>query len=984
MRQLYAMISLCVIFVTAARPALAQEEAVPPPALPAADAAATPESEATVSAEAATTPVAAPAYEVPAAPMTAPADAPPAAAEIAQPEPSPAAAAATEPAPTGTTGICGTVIEASAKEPLIEAQVQVVKGGAASVRTDVDGRFVLSLPPGTYDLRVNYELHRSRRIAGVQVHEGKCTAVSFPLVADADAMEEVVVEARADARREAAVLAERRKAAPVSDAVSAQEISRTPDSSASDAVKRVVSATVVDDKVFLRGLGGRYSGVLLNGVQLPSPDPDEQGVPLDMFPTSLLSNLTVLKTYSPDLPGGFAGGALQIETTPYPTTFEAKLKLSGSGDSVSTFKDTFSHRGGALDFVGFDDGDRSLPSAVPDGGPVVPGPGLDDAQLERIGESFQNNWRRRAHTARPNFGLSATLGDTVSLGGRTAGYVATLGYGLKETVREGDVAKVRVLADGLEYREQLSSAQATQSADLSALLNTGIELSSTDQLSMLLLYTHSGDARTSTLSGYSDGDSQEIQTSRLQFRSRSLLFGQLQGSHDLGEFDLTWQANGSYTTRDEPDTRDVVHQVVEGGALRFKTGPGSGTRFFSTLEDLAGGGGVNLSRPFGASTVRVGATAQYSSRSFDARRFRYLFQGSDPLVLQLPIEQMLSPEHIGPDFRLQEETLQSDGYEASLAVIAGYGLADWAVTDALRLIGGVRYEVAVQDLTPGSDDAVNATPEPGLDRTDRDVLPSVNAVYAVRPDMNLRAGWSSTIARPQFRELAPFLYFDFDRRRSISGNPDLETTRIQNVDVRWEWFPTDEEVLAASVFYKRFTDPIEQAIVSAAQGDILYVNAPQADVIGIELEGRVALGRITPALDRLRLATNVSFIESEVDFGGAPGPQTNDSRELQGQSPYVVNVALTWLAPFGTELTGLYNVAGRRLVEVGFNQLPDTYEQPFHRVDLTLGRELAEGWKLKAAISNLLDQEVELKQEDLTVLRYRPGIAGSIALEWSR
>ncbi len=898
--------------------------------------------------------------------------------EAPSPEPEATAAA------SALTGVCGVLTESTTGEPLVEAEVRVVKGGASSVRTDADGRYALPLPPGEYDLRAHYELHRPRRVGGVVVREGECAAVDFSLAPDAGAVEEVVVEARPDARRETAVLAERRKAAPVSDAVSAQEISRTPDSSASDAVKRVVSATVVDGRqVVLRGLGGRYSAVLLNGVALPSPDPDEHSVPLDLFPTALLANLTVLKTYTPDLPGGFAGGALQIETTPYPTSPERRVKLTTGADSEATFRRGLVGDRGALDLLGFDGSGRALPATVPESGPVLAGTGgLTPADVERIGESFEDRWTSRSGTSYPNAGVSATLGDTVELLGRTAGYVATVGYGLKQSARAAEVGKTQNM--GREYRELLGSDQAGTSASLSALVSAGIDLSRDDQLSLIALYSHGGELRASQVTGYSEGDAQEITASRLQFVERGLLFGQAKGRHGLpwGETALEWQANLSLTTRDEPDTRDTVQYVLPDGLL-FKNGPGSGTRLFSDLRDLAGGGTVRVTAPVGPSRVEVGAGVQASSRAFDARRFRFVFQGSDPAVLQLPIEAMLSPEHIGPDFRLEEETLQSDAYDALRVVYAGHALVDWPVAARLRVVTGLRLEVARQEIVPGTRFAVNPAPGPGSERTDTDLLPAVNVIHALRPDTNLRAAYSFTLARPQFRELAPFLYFDFARRRSVSGNPDLETTRIHNVDLRWEWFLGQDELLAATAFYKAFRDPIEQAVVSAAQGDLLYVNAPRATAIGAELEGRLSLGRIAPALRGLRAAANVALIHSEVDFGGMPGPQTSDRRAMQGQSPVVANGSLTWTAPFRTEITVLYNVQGRRIAEVGFERTPDTYERAFHRVDLTAAHELAERWKLKVGLSNLLDGEVVLEQGDLPVYRYRPGVAGSISLEWS-
>jgi hypothetical protein len=314
--------------------------------------------------------------------------------------------------------------------------IEQLGGAGASATTDDDGRFTLALPRGSYTLRVRGELYQVRRVRNVLVRGG-LTSLDVALRLDDLAVEEVVVEAEPDRKSEAANLAERRRSATVQDAVSAQEMSRTPDASAGDAVKRVVSATVVGGRyVFVRGLGGRYSTTLLNGVVLPSPDPDSTAVPLDLFPAALVANLTVVKSYTPDLPGAFAGGDLVIQTNTYPQDFEVKAKVSMSGDSVSTFRDRLDYRGGSTDWLSFDDGTRALPGEVPTDRPLrVGSTGVDAATAERVGEAFQNVWNPTAQSVRPNLGLSAQVGDTLrDQCGRIYGYLATVNYGYKQAV----------------------------------------------------------------------------------------------------------------------------------------------------------------------------------------------------------------------------------------------------------------------------------------------------------------------------------------------------------------------------------------------------------------------------------------------------------------------------------------------------------------------------------------------------------------------
>lgn len=352
----------------------------------------------------------------------------------------------------------GTVLDGATGEALIEARVEVVSPGPAkgkSALTDVEGRFSLDLPPGTYSLRVWFDVYPPRRIDGVVVGDGPATPLEVRLQPSEEALQEVVVEARADTRTEAASLGERKRAAVVSDAVSAQEMSRAPDANASDAVKRVTAATLVDGRyLVLRGLGGRYTTTLLNGVRLPSPEPDQPSVPLDLFPSALLSNLTVAKTYEPELPGNFGGGALVLGTHQWPTGPEWKLSLGTGFDSETHLsgEERLDNPGGGVDFFGFDGGDRGLPSAVPDDRPAR-GKG-DDAlskeELTAAGRAFENTWTPVRASALPNLRFSASGADNHELSIGRLAWLASVQFGHRETRRQADLARAKVSdAEGL-------------------------------------------------------------------------------------------------------------------------------------------------------------------------------------------------------------------------------------------------------------------------------------------------------------------------------------------------------------------------------------------------------------------------------------------------------------------------------------------------------------------------------------------------------
>ena len=924
----------------------------------------------------------APAPRPAAAPATAPATAPAAApAAVASPATTPAVVSAIE-------GVVGTVVDDTG-EPLIAALVQVVEGGSTYVETDETGSFELSLPPGQYTLELSFPMFDTRRYE-LRVEPGQATTLAAVLPLSAEALEVIEITGTINRKSEDAQLQIRKSSVVVSDVLSSQEISRSPDSSASDAVKRVPSVTLDDGKyIVIRGLGGRYVSVLLNGVTLPSPEPDRQAVPLDLFPTGLLSNLTVLKSYSSELPGVFGGGALQIDTNAYPVDFELKLKASTSVDSSATFGGINGQPGGALDFFGYDDGYRGLPGAIPGDMPVD---AMADADRESAGEAFANNWELEERSAMPNLSLGGEIGDTLEVGGRRLGYLGAVSFGHKSDAVENVTSKTR-LSDGmLGYRETLDGTIGVEEATLSALGNVGYEFGPGHSMNVIGIYTHNGEAVSSFVSGYNETDGENVEQTRLQFVERALTFTQLTGSHRFSQasgLQVDWQGNASFSSRSEPDTRDITYNINNTGTRIYKNQPGSGERFFADLEQRSLGGGLDFKLPLTGVILRAGGAAQHTERDFLGRRFRYRYDtlSGDPAVRELSPSELFRPENIGPtsdgthSLYLVESTQENDGYAGALDVFATYASADVRVSEDLRFIAGARFEFSDQELSSGNPTAMSGEAE-SIARTDPALLPSANLVYALGEQMNLRGAYSYTLARPQFRELAPFLYYDPIERVTLEGNPELAMTRIHNAGLRWEWFAAAREVFAISGFYKRFEDPIEKIIYNAA-GSRTFDNAQSADAFGAEVEARMSLGRFTPALDRLRVGVNLSLIRSSVELSEMQqGVLTSRERPMQGQAPYVVNFNATYDNPDLVEATLLYNVIGPNITDVASQGLPDVYAEPYHKLDLVLRRGLSDGLKLKVAAQNLLNARIERTQGDLAILSYDPGMSLSLGLEW--
>ena len=907
-------------------------------------------------------------------PPTAPPSAP-----AAEPTGEADAAAAPASEPVVATGIVtGRLVDGGTQEGLPAAAIQVV--GGPSLAAELDGTYALRLAPGTYTIVFSTpEYVAQRRTVTVAADQALALDVTLAPVPRTGAAETIEVHGAIDTRKDSAVLAERRVSATVSDAISAQQIAHSPDSNASDAAKRMVAATIQDGRyLVIRGLGGRYSTALLNGVPLPSPDPDMPAAPLDLFPASLVTNLTVQKTFAPDMPGNFAGGALGIETRNYPTRFLFKARVGVAGNTASSFRTLNGQDGGSLDVLGYDDGHRALPGAIATD-QLAGDPRLTAEQRTAQVAAFRNNWSIQRGMAGPNLSLGATLGDSVAVAGQRLGYFGSVSFGHGHLSRVSHIARVGEDTGDDARRPsvlQLDDHQGIEQSSLGALAGAGWTPASGHKFDVFALYTHSADVSASEVTG-TEASTATVDRTRLQFLQRELVFAQLVGEDRLADrLILAWQGNVARVAQHEPDTRDLLRTQTTDGRWAISTSAGSAERLFGELADTTFGGAAAGRVPFEAVKLEAGASIQRSARDYQARRFHFSLLGDAPF--QSP-DQAFDPDNAGTGMAMFEATLPSDGYTAIRTVAAGYAMADVRPTAKLRLLGGARLERSSLDFGMASKIDLMAPATPRTTRSDTDVLPSLNVVYAATPSTNLRAAYTMTVARPNFREVAPALYYDHVRRRAIGGNPGLTETKIQNGDLRWETFLGDSELVAASVFAKRFDRPIERTVESAGDGDnVGFTNAPGATVVGVELEARLSLGRLAPALAAFSIGGNLSMIGSRIELAGG------GTRALQGQSPYVANLGLGYEhAALGTRIDLAYNSFGRRIEEVGTSGSGDIYEQPFHRLDLTVSQPLPRNLRVKLAAANLLDQRVVRTQNEVEIFAYKVGVTVLGSVEYS-
>ena len=897
-----------------------------------------------------------------------------------------------------STTLQGRVLDSRTGEPLIGAQVVVVGTDQGAV-TDVDGRYRLSLAPGSVDLSVVYLGYADKTVTGVAVLAGRTNFQDVTLAPEAVALEgiQVVISAAEERGSVIGALAHQRRATNVVNGISAEEISRTPASNAADAVSRVSSASIVEGRyVYVRGLGERYSQALLDGSTLPTPEPEKRVLPLDIFPAAMIESLFTVKSYTADLPGDFAGGLVDIQTKDIPDGRFFTLSTGvGYGTNLSDL-DVPAYHGGGLDWLGFDDGTRGLPSGFPDRIPV----GASASDVAELHSGFDGDFRgfqEGAGLGDMNKSLALSFGDRTSWLGRDGGYLVGLSYSHSTNARETD----EFFPSQEEGRVQYDYDTQVGVRDVSLGLIGGLALdpTPTSRVAFKAIYTHSAEDEARFVSGpFDTSTSGFARISRFQFVERSLLSSKLTYEHlagFLGDAKLSWDASYALALRDEPDTRTTSFlSTGENDTRFFFDEQSSNGRFFSDLTDHLAQAGVKTTAPFQLfgrpATLDVGLRGGWRARDFAARRFAY--EGASPEVRELPADQLFTTENIAAGrIRFLETTEPNDEYEAEELSSAAYGSLGFGLTDDVRLTAGVRVEQNRTEVT--SFDPRTGSRVVGLstDLSTVEPLPSLTLQWQVTEKNAVRAAVSRTIVRPQFRELAPFRYDNY--HESTLGNPFLENGSIVNSDLRWSLFPALGEVVSVGAFYKRFTDPIEIVRIPTAgrgTGTPEPYNAPGAQTYGVEIEFRNDLGRWTP-LEGLSVAANATFADSRVDqdepvevfFGGsgmagpdvlAPEVFTNAERPLYGQSPFLVNASLSWATPEGgTAATLLYNGVGERLAEVGTNNYDDIYEQERHTLDATFEHLFMSSVQLKLGLKNLTDAPYEFRLGDDTTREYRVG-----------
>jgi hypothetical protein len=879
--------------------------------------------------------------------------------------------AAAQPASGAKVRVVGTVRDQQNTIALPGVPVEVV-GTSDVVYTDVDGKYVLELAPGEHQLKVTMDGY-TERLINVSVQPGATPTVDVALAMQGFS-EQVTVQGTAiDAVSSSAEaqLSERKNASVITDNMGSQEMRSNGDSDAAAAMQRVTGLSVVDNQyVFVRGLGERYSNTTLGGAVIPTTEPDKKVVPLDLFPTALVDSVQVAKSYSPDKSAEFAGGLVQIMPLKFPSRPVFDVGYGLEFFSTATGKSIVESPLDGMDWWGYDDGLRALPSTFPDNkivrrGVFTPDVGYSPDEITAFGRSLGNVWSPRAKDGKPGQNWSLVFGDRFG----KLGIVASARHSYKEQYVEEERRFFRTAEAGeLEAVSDYDIQAGTQRAQLGIVGNVAYQFSPSHRLAFENFYTHSGRDEGRIFEGPNTENNFDYRNLRLQFIEESLLTNGVSGEHfvrGLSNSRIDWRVSYGQATRDEPDLREVLYQrpINTTGAFVLSDESQSGFRMFNELNDDSLDVAANWSlfstaggRP---TQVKFGVNYVDRSRDFTSRRFRFIpiivnKDGASPINLQLSPEELYTSNNIGTFFRFNEETRPVDAYDGEQKTTAGYGMVDVALSAKARLVAGARVE--------RFDQTVNTFDPFGLfERTisaenkNTDIFPGVNYVHSLRPDMNLRFGYSTTVNRPEFRELAAFEFTDVVGSRAVRGNPDLERALIQNVDGRWEVFTGGRGIVAASAFYKHFDKPIERVVIAGAQPIVTFQNADSARNFGIELEAGRQVTR------NVYVNANYTFVDSTITLSPEQRTvQTSLERPLAGQSGNLFNAIAEYsIGGFSTRL--LYNYFDERISDVGANEAPDILEQGRSQVDLVFTQRFQK-FTVRFGAENLTDSDYRFTQ----------------------
>lgn len=889
--------------------------------------------------------------------------------------------------------IKGNISDSRNGEMLTGANV-LIQGSTLGASSDFDGNYsIRDVAPGNYNLVVSFISYKQKIITGVKVNPGENVTINIKLDEAVTELSGVTVAAQRRTDTEISMISSLKASSLTVNGISAQQISKSQDKDASEVMKRVPGITINDGRfVIVRGLSERYNTVWLNGASTPSFEADKRAFSFDVIPSGMINNILIYKTPAPELPGDFAGASVNIFTKNIPDEKSLFISYGLGYRQYATFSDRDAYQGSTLDWLGIDKGNRSLPVSFPTTkefqNMLSSTNPSDKQQALEYSKMLNSNWTVSPRRVLPDQSFSMGTGRRFTMGKFSVGNITSVNYGYSSEFRDAFRANYQTydeIKDEPVYFFYNNDKQYSEKIKLGLLHNWSLVYGNNQKLEFRNLLNRNTVARTTVRDGYENYGGNTIRSYEYYYLNRTTYSGQLGGDNTFRNelSKLNYTAGYSFANRSEPDIRRISTKLADEDpenpnygkyytTFGFAANPGLSGRTFIRLNENIFIAGANYDHQFKqglkSPTLKAGFFGEYKTRDFSARKLGYVinpFMYNDSLSY-LPFDQIFTDDNINytTGIRLDETTNKSDQYQSANMLNAAYIAIKYPISAVVNVYSGIRAEY--NSMTLDGYDSKNAKRKVSIDNTELKIFPSLNIAWNISEKNLLRLAYGNTINRPEFREIAPFSYYDFEMKAVITGNPELVNATIQNLDLRYEMYPSDGENITIAAFYKKFKNPIESVLIPTGSGlEYSFSNAPSAYSTGVEIDVRkhlLSLQNISSSTGNISLILNAAVIKSEVNLGDNAYVY-NKKRPMQGQSPYIFNTGLYYQndsARMGISI--LYNIIGKRIVFVGDPENPDVYEMPRGQLDLTVDKSFGKNWTLKAGLKDILNQNVVFKQ----------------------
>lgn len=836
--------------------------------------------------------------------------------------------------------LVGRVYDAKTNEQLIGAVIEL-EGSGRKVVTDADGSFVFrNVPKGNYVLISSYIGYEPKKISGVHTGGGQpADSVVIGMSVREAELEGATVTGVARRNSEVAAIQLVKSSATIMNNVSAQEITKTQDANAGEVIKRIPGVSLIEDKfVMVRGLSQRYNNVWMNGGAVASSEADARAFSFDIIPSGQIDNLSIVKAPLAEYPADYSGGFILIDTKEIPSRNTAELQIGGNWNSKSAFQDFRQNRRSA-------------------------------------------DWHTRDITPLGDWKFSGSIGRNGHFAGRKLGLIATLNYTNEYRTYEGmqnhlfgvyDVAN-----DRSNYLRRSVDDQYNHNSRWGAMLN--LTLLSTDgnhKYQLKNIFNHLTNSRYTAREGVSAQANRE-RSAEYYYRSRTTYNGQITGKHRFASDELDWSVGYAYANCRLPDRRRyLTDDALESGVYALSTGNDI-SKEWTKLDEHIFSANANDRRQlrFGSwePSLRLGAYGEYRTREYTTHEHFYNWDAANNTLpagfRHMDMPDLLSDaSNYGTDkLYLIEQLAWRNNYKGRNLLGSGY-VAAVLPFGKFSVYAGLRFEHNDMELISNTRDSERS--ETSRHYRDDDFFPSFNATYKANEQHQVRLSYGRSVNRPEFREVSPAVYYDFDLASNVQGNTELTACYIQNFDLRYEFYPSRGEMISVAAFYKDFDSPIEWTYTVAGGTDLVYSykNAKSARNYGVELDIRKDLSFI--GLRNFSWSFNGSLIKSEVRF--AKGSREKD-RPMQGQSPYLINTGFFYKNDrLALQMALLYNRIGKRIIGVGRsmgtseeasnNRVPDSYEMPRDVIDFSASKRFGDHWEVKLSVRDVLAGNVRYKQ----------------------